>query len=255
MKKLPRLRIRGVFQRLLLGVTACTALGAGSLGAYLVYDSLQAPPHARSAAVDVRALAADQGVVYDRRPVTPVPTLRPTPSPSPTPSPTPAPAQPQGLWVPPPAPGIDAPFHLVIDRIGVNAPVIGEPVDDNGVPQVPHNSYQVAWFTYSPAPGNGGNSVFAAHVTWNGAAVFYNLSTLGAGDLVHIVYNDGTRLTYTVTDSFLVGENDPNALQVMMATPDDVVTLISCDGTFYANGVFGDYTSRRVIRASLTSKE
>jgi LPXTG-site transpeptidase (sortase) family protein len=146
------------------------------------------------------------------------------------------------------------PYRMVIDSIGVNAPVVAEYVDANGVPQVPHNGYDVAWYGFTAAPGSGDNAVFAAHVTWNGVAVFYNLHLLSVGSQITLLGDDGTTLLYTVTDTFLVNADDPKAVQVMSPTGYDSITLISCDGAFFNDGAFGDYTSRRVIRGALAEK-
>jgi hypothetical protein len=42
----------------------------------------------------------------------------------------------------------------------------------------------------------------------------------------------------------------------MLSTPNDMITIITCDGSFFYTGdpVFGgDYTNRRVVQAKLTS--
>jgi LPXTG-site transpeptidase (sortase) family protein len=183
----------------------------------------------------------DPGAIYDR------PVTTPTPSPVPTPSPTPAPAGP---------PLKDAPFRMVIDRIGVNAPVNPYGLDAARVPQVPLNAYEVAWYNFSAKPGTGSNAVFAGHVTWSGQAVFYLLDTLAPGDTVRLIGEDGTQLTYTISETYMVDPNDPASLSVMAPTPADVITIITCDGSFFYTGdpVFrGDYTNRRIVRGVLTS--
>ena len=233
-----KVRTPKLLQRLLLGLSLLAAVGSGSVAAYVVYEATATPPV--QSAPDLQLMAGDPGGVYDRPPVTPMPSPAPPPPPSP--------------------PLANTPFRLVIDSIGVNAPVVAEGLDENQVPVVPLNSYQVVWFTFSAQPGTGGNAVFAGHVTWNGRAVFYYLSELAAGDTIRLEGDDGTTLLYTVTDSFMVDENDPNATSVMYSTGSsaDEVTLISCDGSFYRtnNPVSGgDYTGRRVVRASLTSKQ
>ena len=65
---------------------------------------------------------------------------------------------------------------MVIDSIGVNAPVVPEGLTADDVPIMPLNAYDVAWYTFTAQPGTGGNAVFAGHVTWNGLAVFYYLN-------------------------------------------------------------------------------
>ena len=50
--------------------------------------------------------------------------------------------------------------------------------------------------------------------------------------------------------------NDPATLQTMYPADHDILTIVTCGGTFYRTGdpVFGgEYTSRTVIRAELVS--
>lgn len=233
---------RGLRARLLRALFGMALLGIVASAGVVSYELLR-PAEAEApvpVVVDVGRWHGDPGVVYDRVPITP------TPSPVPTPAPTPVP------------PAIDSsPYQLTIDSIGVNAPVVAKGVDANGVPVVPLNGWQVAWYTFSAQPGTGGNAVFAGHVTWGGRAVFYSLKTLAMGDRIQVNDNDGNSFVYTVSESFTVAESDPNAAaQVMGPTSSDIITLITCDGEFYYTGdpVFnGSYTARRIIRAALTS--
>ncbi len=164
-----------------------------------------------------------------------------TPSPSVAPTPTPA-----------PTPFFAAQYHMTIDKLGVSAPVVTEGMDANQVPIVPLEGDVVAWYDFTAQPGTAGNAVFAGHKTWNGPAIFYDLDQLQRGDTIRLTGDDGAELDYTVTDSFTVNENDPNAVSVMAPTNSAVMTIITCDGTRYYTGdpVFGhDYTERRIIRA------
>ena len=156
----------------------------------------------------------------------------------------------------PPLP--DSGYTMVIDRIGVDAPVNVYGLDENAVPEVPLGSDAaevVAWYNFSSKPGTGSNAVFAGHVTWNGRAVFYDLQSLQQGDVIRLVGTDGNELTYVVSANFAVDPNDPDSLQVMQPTSSDVITLITCGGTFFdtddpVSG--GDYTLRVIVRADLT---
>jgi LPXTG-site transpeptidase (sortase) family protein len=176
-------------------------------------------------------------------------------SPSPTPVVTNTPATP----TPVPAPPLgDNPYTMVIDKIGVDAPVEAFGLDANQVPEVPTGPGQapgqiVAWYNFSAKPGTGSNAVFAGHVTWNGAAVFYNLTDLTAGDEIKLRGQDGTLLTYKISDVYDVDPNDPNSMQVMAASSTDEITIITCDGTTTnVGGTFGvEYNKRLVIRAGL----
>lgn len=177
--------------------------------------------------------------IYDR-PVAQSPT--PTPEPSPTPEPT------------PPLVVSEVPYRMVIEKIGVDAPIIELGMDSQGIPEVPKNPDDVAWYNFSANPGEGSNAVFAGHVTWYGPAVFYNLGQLEVGDTVRLVAEDGREYTYRVFDVFSVDPSDPNAVQVMAPTPKDIITLITCGGTWIPDpsARFGGYyTDRLIVQAEL----
>ncbi len=120
-------------------------------------------------------------------------------------TPTPAPSPPLG----------DAGYQLVIDKLGVNAPVSMFGIDDKLVPEVPYTATDVAWYDFSARPGTGGNAVFAGHVTWNGPAVFYDLDKLEKGDEVRLQGYDGTKVVYRVSSVFQVDPDDPESVKVM----------------------------------------
>ena len=179
----------------------------------------------------------------------PLPTLRHTPVPTVEATPTPIPAPPLG----------DQPYQIVIDKVGVNAPVQSYGLDENQIPEVPTGDDAadiVAWYNFSAKPGTGSNSVFAGHVTWFGPAVFYDLRSMAAGDSIRLIGQDGTELVYNVSQVFQVDVNDPDSIQVMWGTPTDVLTIITCDGSYTDTNdpVFGgEYSHRLVIRADLAS--
>jgi LPXTG-site transpeptidase (sortase) family protein len=163
-------------------------------------------------------------------------------------TPTPVPTPPLG----------DNPYTMVIDKIGVDAPVEAFGLDANQVPEVPTGPGQapgqiVAWYNFSAKPGTGSNAVFAGHVTWNGAAVFYHLTSVAVGDEIKLEGQDGSVLTYKISDIFDVDPSDPNSIQVMAASSTDEITIITCDGTTtHVGGTFGvEYNKRLVIRAGL----
>ena len=126
----------------------------------------------------------------------PSPTASPVPTPAPTPAPTPEPTP-----LPPPLAGNQ---HMIIERIGVNAPLAAYGLDANAVPVVPTGpdaSYVVAWYDFSAQPGMRGNTVYAGHVTWNGPAVFYSLSSLVGGDIVRLRDDRGAEVVYQITQT------------------------------------------------------
>ena len=66
----------------------------------------------------------------------------------------------------------------------------------------------------------------------------------------------GAEAVYQVTANFQIDPNDLNAVQVLYPMNQDVITIVTCGGSFYSTGdpLFGgDYTSRTIIRAELVS--
>ncbi len=212
-------------------------LGLGSYS-YLAPQESVAPPKGHP------VYRPDPGGVFDR-PLLAVSVL----AASATPAPIAAPSATE-----PPLGG--SAYRMVIDSIGVDAGVFPYGLDENRVPQVPLNPWDVAWYDFSAQPGTGGNAVFAGHVTWNGRAVFFDLGKLAPGDTVRLVAENGAELVYTVTSTYIVDPNDRDALAVMGPAEGDLITIVTCAGSFFRTGdpVFGgDYTNRLIVRGVLTT--
>jgi LPXTG-site transpeptidase (sortase) family protein len=223
--------------RALLSLLGVGAVAGGfaltSLGVYRLLDSGGEAP--------VITLASqhrtDPGAIYDRPPGTEA-------------------TEPEVAVAPSIEPPLsDSAYRLVIDSIGVNANVFTYGVDAERIPEVPLNGEDVAWYDFSARPGTGSNAVFAGHVTWNGRAVFYQLDNVAVGERIFLRGGDGKELVYVVSETYLVDPNDPTSISVMSPTDKDVITIITCSGTFFYTGdpVYGgEYTQRRIIRASLS---
>ncbi len=174
---------------------------------------------------------------------------------------TPAVATTTRIPTPTPLPPLgDEAYTMVIDKLGIDAPVETFGLDNQQVPEIPTGpdaAQVVAWYNFSAKPGTGSNAVFAGHVTWYGAAVFYRLTELGLGDEIRLKGADGTELTYKVSNVFRVLSTDPDARALMFGTQQDIMTILTCDGVFtkdpnnHVTG--GDYDHRLVIRADLES--
>lgn len=228
---------------------ACTVLGVAllGLGLYQYFGSQQDPSFSPGL---VRA-APQPGGTADRT----VSVATPTPTPGPARMLRPDAAV-AGIPARTAEPPLRSAYRLVIDKVGINAPVLTFGLGADGVPEVPLNASDVAWYDFSAAPGTGSNAVFAGHVTWSGRAVFYSLENAAVGDQVVLQAEDGTRLVYTVSEVFLVDASDPASSWVMSPTTTDTITIITCGGSFYYTGdpVFrGDYTHRLVVRGTLSS--
>lgn len=156
-------------------------------------------------------------------------------------------------------PPLGSTYRMIIEKIGVDAPVATYGLDENRIPVVPTGpdaSEVVAWYDFSALPGTGGNAVYAGHVTWNGDAVFKQLESVQAGDIIRLRDDRGSEVVYTVTENKAVDPNDPEALNTIYPTNEDVVTIVTCGGTYFetSDPVFGgDYTQRIIIRGELQS--
>ena len=81
----------------------------------------------------------------------------------------------------------------------------------------------------TPLPGEKGNAAIAGHRTTYGAP-FYDLSALKAGDPIFVTTAAG-RFRYDVTEQNIVS---PDAVEVLDPTPDDRLTLTTCNPRFSA---------------------
>ncbi len=130
-----------------------------------------------------------------------------------------------------PAIGVDA----YIEQVGIYGGVMGTPAG-------PMN---VGWYPDYGSPGSGSGVIMAGHVDYYtiGPAVFYSLSSLGAGSQIYVTGPSGEGATYAVTGSAVVGA-DASAESVFGGGGDSL-TLITCGGSF--NGVA--YDSRTIVYA------
>jgi LPXTG-site transpeptidase (sortase) family protein len=151
-------------------------------------------------------------------------------------------------------------------RLGVPGLFIDAPVEPTGFepgtnqPDVPNRADLVSWYNFTPTPGMGSNAVFSGHVDWqtpDGApipGVFYRLRELKIGDSVSVTLDDGRVLEYRVTGNIASSYDDPNLLRLMASTKKDVVTLITCGGSWVPDGsedTGGNYSHRVLVRAEL----
>jgi len=154
-------------------------------------------------------------------------------------------------------PALNEVYRMIIEKIGVDAPVAPYGLDEQAVPLVPQGpdaAQVVAWYDFSAKPGTGSNAVFAGHVTWNGDAVFRNLNKLEEGDTIKLRDNQGAEVVYRVKSNVLVDPNDPESVKVMYPTDKDEATIITCGGEYFETNdpiAGGDYTGRVIIKAEL----
>ena len=149
------------------------------------------------------------------------------------------------------------PVRVTIQRLHIDAPIIALGTDEDRVPLVPQSGDEVAWYTFSSAPG-AGNTVLSGHVDWqtrDGQPIpgaFYRLRELQLGDEIDMLLEDGSTVRYRVTGNVAADFDDPNVLKAIGPTSKDVVTLITCGGTWFndpSRAYGGSYSHRILVRA------
>lgn len=142
------------------------------------------------------------------------------------------------------------PVGLVIESIDVDAPVIQQGIDvRTGQMEVPSNVSDVAWYEYGPTPGESGSAVLAAHVDLEGQGpgVFFDLRTLEPGDLIEVLYENGTSEEFRVEARTIYDKDELPLESIFSREGPPVLTLITCGGGF--NPALRNYDSNVVVYA------
>lgn len=85
-------------------------------------------------------------------------------------------------------------------------------------------------YTGTPLPGQHGNVVISGHRTTY-LHPFYNINELVPGDPIYLTNADGNKYVYVVSQSKVV---DPTDVEVISNTPDDRLTLTTCNPRYSA---------------------
>ena len=114
---------------------------------------------------------------------------------------------------------------------------------------------RIAWYPRFGRPGDGANSIFAAHINYvnYGNGPFARLTSAHADDALYVTMADGAVYAFTVKSVDIIGLHDLDMDLVVFPPLDghtERVTLISCGGTFVPRpGGGGEYESRVVLVA------
>ena len=211
----------------------------------------------RSASAGSATTARDFGpVTRGSGPAAGAPVPRPSSSSStgdpapntPGPAAPPRPAGPVGLGAAPPevrpagvsehqqealAAEADRPTRIVIDAMGIDAPVVPVGVAEDGQMEIPPGAATVGWYQHGPVPGSdAGSVVLASHVddAWGRPGVFAGLGELAEGDLITIEDGDATQLTYEVLSRTTVAKDELALDQLFERTGPPRLVLVTCTG-------------------------
>jgi LPXTG-site transpeptidase (sortase) family protein len=132
----------------------------------------------------------------------------------------------------------------------VNLEAVG--LDSDKALEAPKDWKVGGWYKYGSRPGEEGNVIINAHYddNYGRPAAFWELKNLKVDDKVFIEDRYGKLYAYSVTESFLVGINDPNRLQIFDGNEDQsVLTLVTCGGVWLPGRA--TYDKRLVVKAEL----
>jgi LPXTG-site transpeptidase (sortase) family protein len=141
------------------------------------------------------------------------------------------------------------PTMVRIPAIGVASPLLHLGVAADGAAEVPADYSLAGWFTESGRPGSHGPTVLLGHVdSRSGPAVFHRLRELRAGDVVEVDTAGGGTARYEVQRAEQVAKDTFPTFAVFGATPQDVLRLVTCTGTFDRSA--RSYTDNLVVHAT-----
>jgi LPXTG-site transpeptidase (sortase) family protein len=139
--------------------------------------------------------------------------------------------------------GLDGPYRLRIQRIGVDAPVVPIQSDAQRVLNPPRDPRIAGWWSDGAAPGEQqGSAVMVGHTVRNeGGGVFDHIGELSRGDAIDVKGSDST-LTYRVKsiDVLSKGEFARDAEQIFAQTGAGRLVIITCDdwdGTVWRSNI------------------
>jgi sortase (surface protein transpeptidase) len=147
---------------------------------------------------------------------------------------------------------VAGPVSLTIPEIGVSTRLTTLGLTKQGTVQVPSTTKVAGWYTGSPRPGAVGPAIILGHIdSYKGPGVFFRLSVLRPGDLVHVQRSDHSTVTFRVTAVQAYQKDHFPAQAVYGATPDAELRLITCGGAF--DSATGHYLSNIVVYATQTA--
>lgn len=144
---------------------------------------------------------------------------------------------------------VAAPTTVRIPSIGVESALTDLGVAADGTIEVPADYDVAGWFTEGPAPGARGPAVILGHVdSRSGPAVFAEVDTLGAGDLIEVDRADGSTVAFRVERLEQVPKDQFPSAAVYGPVPGPALRLITCGGQF--DGSTGHYRDNVVVFAA-----
>ena len=144
--------------------------------------------------------------------------------------------------------GTRAVWRLVIEKIGVDAPIERVGLDAAHAMASPSSLAGVGWFERGPLPGQPGDAVIDGHYGLPSIpAVFRNLQALEPGDALVVIWPDGRQVKFRVTSSVVIARNAPQPSGLFGAGGAPRLSLITCAGAWDQG--HATYTHRLIVTA------
>jgi LPXTG-site transpeptidase (sortase) family protein len=125
------------------------------------------------------------------------------------------------------------PVRLKIPRLEVDAAIDQMGMTPEGDMQEPSEPQNAGWYKFGPHPGNEGSAVIAGHYgVSKDAPVFNELHTLSRGDIVQVVDEKDTVVTFIVRE-LRTYDKDAVVPEVFSSSDEKAhLNLITCKGTW-----------------------
>ena len=144
--------------------------------------------------------------------------------------------------------GTRAVWRLVIEKLGVDAPIERVGLDAAHAMASPSSLAGVGWFERGPLPGQPGDAVIDGHYGLPSIpAVFRNLQALEPGDALVVIWPDGKQVKFRVTSSVVIARNAPQPSGLFGAGGAPRLSLITCAGAWDQG--HATYTHRLIVTA------
>jgi Sortase domain len=144
------------------------------------------------------------------------------------------------------------PVELTVPAISLTVSLSTLGLNADGTVQVPTDVQQPGWYGLGPSPGEVGSAVILGHVDSKvGPAVFFELRTLVAGDLVDVTLADGVTAQFRVTSATMYPKTSFPDQLVYSSHGYSALQLVTCGGDF--DEQTGHYLSNVVVYSSLVA--
>lgn len=145
---------------------------------------------------------------------------------------------------------VPEPTRLVLDRLGVDVPVVPVGVTPDGVMELPDSPREAGWYRFGPAPTDPvGAVVISAHVDSidSGMGPFASLRRAEPGDKVTVTVGGESRV-YAVERAFRVAKGDLDTAALFARDGAPRLHLVTCGGQF--DPASGHYDDNIVVVAT-----